>query len=144
MTLRHCAGRASRNYGNSIMGSITVESTILIPCGRQDVYAFCIDKEARAAVPGQETVSLAVQDQVQDRSWTEIHESRTETITCSCMVYPVADSTRLTVTAKYVPKGFGRLFAAARESAFRKQEAARLAALKKAVERGIRKAGNAR
>jgi hypothetical protein len=134
----------SRKYGNSIMGSITIESTVLIPCGRQDVYAFCTDQEARAAVPGQEAVSLHLRDLVQDRSWSETLESRTETITCSCVVYPVADSTRLTVTAQYVPKGFGGLFAAAKEGAFRKQEAARLAALKKAVERGVRKARNAR
>jgi hypothetical protein len=125
------------------MGSITVESTILIPCGRQDVYAFCIDKAARAAVPGQEAVSLEFQDQVQDRSWTETHQSRTGTITYSCVVYPVADSTRLTVTAQFVPKGLSGLFAAAKEGTFRKQEAARLAALKKAVERGVRKAKSA-
>ncbi len=125
------------------MGSITIDSTVLIPCGRQDVYAFCVDEEARAAVPGQETVSLQFQDRVQDRSWIETHESRTETITCSCVVYPVADSTRLTVTAQYVPKGLSRMFAAAKEGAFRKQEAARLAALKKSVERGVRKAKSA-
>ncbi len=122
------------------MGSITIDSTILIPCGRADVYAFCVDPEARAAVPGQEGVALHVQDRVQDRSWTEVLEARTETITCTCVVYPVADSTRLTVSAQYLPKGLGRMFPAARESAYRKQEAARLAALKKAVERGTRKA----
>ncbi|MGO4189099.1 hypothetical protein [Pseudarthrobacter sp. TAF60_1] len=125
------------------MGSITIESTVLIPCGRPDVYAFCVDAESRAAVPGQEAVSLQIQDQVQDRSWTETLESRTETVTCSCVVYPVADSTRLTVTAEYAPKGFGRMFAATKEGAFRKQEAARLAALKKAVERGVRKSKSA-
>lgn len=125
------------------MGSITIESTVLIPCGRQDVYAFCVDGDARAAVPGQDGIAVRFQDQVQDRSWTETHESRTETITCRCVVYPVADSTRLTVTAEYAPKGLGRMFAAAKDGAFRKQEAARLAALKKAVERGVRKAKNA-
>lgn len=124
------------------MGSITIESTVLIPCGRQEVHAFCVDEEARAAVPGQEPVSLRVQDHVQDRSWTEAHEGRTETMTCSCVVYPVADSTRLTVTAQYTAKGLGRMFSAAKESAYRKQEAARLAALKKAVERAVRQAKN--
>jgi hypothetical protein len=49
----------------------------------------------------------------------------------------------LTVTAEYAPKGFGRMFAATKEGAFRKQEAARLAALKKAVERGVRKSKSA-
>lgn len=124
------------------MGSITIESTVLIPCGRQEVYAFCVDEAARAAVPGQDPVSLRFQDHVQDRSWTETHESRTETITRSCVVYPVADSTRLTVTAQYTPKGLGRMFSAAKESAYRKQEAGRLAALKKAVERAARNAKN--
>jgi hypothetical protein len=122
------------------MGSITIESTVLIPCARQEVYAFCVDGNARAAVPGQDGVPVQFQDKVPDRSWTETHESRTETITCTCVVYPVADSTRLTVTAQYVPKGLGRMFSAAREGAYRKQEAARLAALKKAVERGVRQA----
>jgi hypothetical protein len=124
------------------MGSITIESTVLIPCGRQDVYAFCVDEEARAGVAGQEAVPVHIRDHVQDRSWTEIHEGRTETITCSCVVYPVADSTRLTVTAQYAPKGLGRMFAAAKDGAYRKQEAARLAALKKAVERAVRKGKN--
>jgi hypothetical protein len=124
------------------MGSITIESTVLIPCGRQEVYAFCVDGEARAAVPGQEGVHVHVQDEVQDRSWTETHETRAETMTCTCVVYPVADSTRLTVTAQYTPKGLGRMFSAAKEGAYRKQEAARLAALKKAVERAVRKAKN--
>lgn len=130
-----------RKYGYSIMGSITIESTVLIPCGRPEVYAFCVDAQARSAVPGQ-GVELHVEDQVADRSWTETHHTRTETITCSCVVYPVADSTRLTVTAQYVPKGIGRMFSGAREGTYRKQEAARLAALKKAVERDIRKARN--
>ncbi|WP_426988733.1 hypothetical protein [Pseudarthrobacter sp. Y6] len=129
-----------RKYGNSIMGTITIESTVLIPCGRPEVYAFCVDAQARSAVPGQEGAVLHVEDQVADRSWTETHETRTETITCSCVVYPVADSTRLTVTAQYIPKGIGRMFSGAKEGACRKQEAARLAALKKAVEREIRKA----
>ena len=122
------------------MGSIAIESTVLIPCGRPEVYAFCVDAQARSAVPGQEGVELHVGDQVPDRSWTETHHTRTATITCSCVVYPVADSTRLTVTAQYVPKGLGRMFFGARDGAYRKQEAARLAALKKAVERNIRKA----
>jgi hypothetical protein len=125
------------------MGSTTIESTVLIPCARAEVYAFCVDGEARAAVPGQDGVTVHFHDQVQDRSWTEIRETRTETITCTCVVYPVADSTRLTVTAQYVPKGLGRLFSAAKEGAYRKQEEARLAALKKAVERGVRKAKSA-
>jgi hypothetical protein len=122
------------------MGSITIESTILIPCGRQEVYAFCVDGKARAAVAGREGVPVQFQDQVPDRSWTEIHEGRAEMITCTCVVYPVADCTRLTVTAQYVPKGLGRMFSAAKEGAYRKQEAARLAALKKAVERAVRQA----
>jgi hypothetical protein len=125
------------------MGSITIESTVLIPCARPEAYAFCVDGAARAAVPGQDGVTVHFQDLVPDRSWTETHETRTETITCRCVVYPVADSTRLTVTAQYVPKGMGRLFSAAREGAYRKQEEARLAALKKAVERGVRKAKSA-
>jgi hypothetical protein len=122
------------------MGSITIESTVLIPCARAEAYAFCVDGEARAAVPGQEGVTVHFQDLVLDRSWTEIHEGRAEIITCTCVVYPVADSTRLTVTAQYVPKGLGRMFSVAKEGAYRKQEAARLAALKKAVERAVRQA----
>jgi hypothetical protein len=85
-------------------------------------------------------VPVQFQDQVPDRSWTEIHEGRAEMITCTCVVYPVADCTRLTVTAQYVPKGLGRMFSAAKQGAYRKQEAARLAALKKAVERAVRQA----
>ena len=126
------------------MGSITIESTVLIPCGRAEVYAFCVDGEARAAVPGQDGVTVHFQDLVLDRSWTETHETRSGTITCRCVVYPVADSTRLTVAAQYVPKGLGRLFSAAKEGPYRKLEEARLAALKKAVERGVRKAKSAR
>lgn len=143
MALWALCGAGLQSYGNSIMGTITIDSTVLIPCGRTEVYAFCVDAQARAAVPGQEGVAPRFQDHVPDRSWTETFETRTETITCSCVVYPVADSTRLTVTAQYVPKGIGRMFSGAKESTYRKQEAARLAALKKAVERGARQAKSA-
>ncbi|MET3205629.1 MULTISPECIES: hypothetical protein [unclassified Arthrobacter] len=129
-----------RKYGYSIMGTITIESTVLVACGRPEVYAFCVDVQARSAVTGQEGVVLHVDNLVADRSWTETHQTRTETITCSYVVYPVADSTRLTVTAQYVPKGIGHMFSGVKEGAYRKQEAARLATLKKAVERDIRKA----
>ena len=124
------------------MGTIEINSAVLIPCGRSEVYAFCVDAQARSAVPGQEDLVPQFQDLVPDRSWTEILESRTETITCSYVVFPVADSTRVTVTAQYTPKGRGGMFFGARESAYRKQEAARLAALKKAVERRVRLGGN--
>ena len=124
------------------MGIITIESTVLIPCGRPEVYAFCLDAQARAAVPGQEGQILEFQDEVSERSWTEMFDGRGETVTCSYVLYPVADSTRMTVTAQYDPKGLGRIFSAAKDGAYRKQEAARLAALKKAVERGVRKARN--
>ncbi len=142
MTLWALRWAGPANYGNNTMGSITIESTVLIPCGRQEVYAFCVDGEARAAVPGQDGVQVLFTDHVPDRSWTETHETRSETITVTCVLYPVADSTRLTVGAHYVPKGLGRLFSAAKEGSYRKQEAARLAALKKAVDRGVRKAKN--
>lgn len=143
MTLWALCRAGLRNYGNSIMGTITIDSTVLIPCGRPEVYAFCVDAQARAAVPGQEGVALRLQDHVPDRSWTETFETGTETVTCSCVVYPVADSTRLTVTARYSPKGLGRMFSGAKEGAYRKQEAARLATLKKAVEREARQAKSA-
>ena len=120
------------------MGTIEIHSTVLIPCGRPQVYAFCVDAQARAAVPGQEGQVPRFEDLVPDRSWTESLESRTETITCSYVVYPLADSTRMTVTAQYTPKGLGRMFSGAKEGAYRKQEAARLAALKKALERQVR------
>jgi hypothetical protein len=120
------------------MGTIEIQSTVLIPCGRSEVYAFCVDAQARSAVPGQEDLVPQFQDLVPDRSWTEILESPTETITCSYVVYPVADSTRVTVSAQYAPKGRGRMFLGAKEGAYRKQEAARLAALKKALERQVR------
>jgi hypothetical protein len=120
------------------MGTIEIHSTVLVPCGRSEVYAFCVDAQARSAVPGQEDRVPQFQDLVPDRSWTEILESHTETIICSCVVYPVADSTRITVSAQYAPKGRGRLFLGAKEGAYRKQEAARLAALKKALERQVR------
>lgn len=120
------------------MGNIEINSTVLIPCGRSEVYAFCVDPQARSAVPGQEDLVPQFQDLVTDRSWTETMESRTETITCSYVVYPVADSTRMTVSAQYAPKGLGRIFSRAKEGAYRKQEAARVAALKKALERQVR------
>ena len=120
------------------MGTIEIESTILIPCGRPEVYAFCVDPQARSAVPGQEDQVPPLSGLVPDRSWTESLESGSETITWSYVVYPVADSTRMTVTAQYAPKGLGRMFSGAKEGAYRKQEAARLAALKKAVERHVR------
>ena len=120
------------------MGTIEIHNTVLIPCSRPEVYAFCVDPQARAAVPGQEGQVPRFEDLVTDRSWTETLESRTETITCSYVVYPVADSTRMTVTAHYDPKGLGRVFSGAKEAAYRKQEAARLAALKKALERQVR------
>ncbi|WP_066289132.1 hypothetical protein [Arthrobacter sp. B6] len=120
------------------MGTIEINSTVLIPCGRSEVYAFCVDAQARSAVPGQEGLMPQFKDLVTDRSWSETMESRTETITCSYVVYPVADSTRMTVTAQYAPKGLGRMFSGAKEGAYRKQEAARLAALKKALERQVR------
>jgi hypothetical protein len=133
-------GRAGplNRHGNSTMGTIEVQSTVLIPCGRREVYAFCVDAQARSAVPGQEDQVPRFQDLVPDRSWTESLESGSETITWSYVVYPVADSTRMTVTAQYAPKGLGRMFSGAKEGAYRKQEAARLAALKKALERHVR------
>lgn len=120
------------------MGTIEIHSTVLIPCSRPEVYAFCVDPQARSAVPGQADQVPRFDDLVTDRSWTETLESRTETITCSYVVYPVADSTRMTVTAHYDPKGLGRMFPGAKEAAYRKQETARLAALKKALERQAR------
>ena len=120
------------------MGTIAIESTVLIPCGRSDVYAFCVDAKARSAVPGQEEPVPEFLEQVLDRSWTEKLEGRSETITCSYVLYPVADSTRMTVRAEYAPKGLSRMLSGAREGTYRKQEAARLAALKKAVERQVR------
>ncbi|HJV99297.1 MAG TPA: hypothetical protein VJ617_09410 [Arthrobacter sp.] len=121
------------------MGTIEIHSTVLVPCGRSEVYAFCVDAQARAAVPGQEGLVPQFSDLVPDRSWTETLDGRTETITCSYVVYPVADSTRLTVSAQYAPKGLGRMFSGAKEGAYRKQEASRLAALKKALEREVRR-----
>ncbi|MET3720007.1 hypothetical protein [Arthrobacter sp. UYEF21] len=47
-----------------------------------------MDAEARAAVPGQDGAQVTFKDQVPDRAWTETHDSRTETITCTCVVYP--------------------------------------------------------
>jgi hypothetical protein len=123
------------------MGTIDIDSTVLIPCGRSEVYSFCTDAQARSAVPGQEDMTPKFQDLVPDRSWTEILEGRTETIMCSYVVYPVADSTRLTVTAQYAPKGRGGMFWGSKRGACRKQEAARLAALKKALERQVRMGG---
>jgi hypothetical protein len=120
------------------MGTIAIESTVLIPCRRPDVYAFCVDAKARSAVPGQEAPVPEVLEQVLDRSWTEKLEGRSETITCSYVLYPVADSTRMTVNTEYAPKGLGRMLSGAWEGTYRKQEAARLAALKKAVERHVR------
>jgi hypothetical protein len=120
------------------MGTIAIESTVLIPCGRSDVYAFCVDAKARSAVPGQEAPVPEVLEQVLDRSWTEKFEDRSETITCSYVLYPVADSTRMTVNTEYAPKGLSRMLSGAREGSYRKQEAARLTALKKAVERHVR------
>lgn len=125
------------------MGTITIESTVLIPCGRPDVYAFCVDPLARAGVPGQEEEVLQFQDHVPERAWTETSDGRSGTVTRSCVLYPVADSTRLTVIAHYEPKGLGRIFSAVKEGTHRKEESARLAALKKAVERAVRKARNA-
>jgi hypothetical protein len=123
------------------MGTIEINSTVLIPCGRSEVYAFCVDAQARSAVPGQESMVPEFKDLVPDRSWTEVLEGRSETVTCSYVVYPVADSTRVTVSAVYAPKGRGGLFFGAKEGAYRKQEAARLAALKKALERQVRLGG---
>jgi hypothetical protein len=142
MTLWALRRAGLADSGNSTMGTITIESTVLIPCGRPEVYAFCVDAQSRASVPGQEGQVLQFQDQVPERSWTETHEARGETVICSYVLYPVADSTRMTVTSQYVAKGLGRMFSGAKEGSCRKLEAARLAALKKAVERGVRKARN--
>jgi hypothetical protein len=124
------------------MGIIQIDSTVLFPCGRSEVYEFCVDARSRSTVPGQADMVPQFRDLVPDRSWTEILETPAETVTCSCVVYPVADSTRLTVTAQYAPKGRGRMFRGPREGAYRKQEAARLAALKKALERRARLGAN--
>ncbi len=120
------------------MGTIAIESTVLISCGRSAVYAFCVDAAARSGVPGQEDLVPEFLEQVLDRSWTEKLEGRSESISCSCVLYPVADSTRMTVSAEYAPKGLSRMLSGAREGTYRKQEAARLAALKRALERQVR------
>jgi hypothetical protein len=120
------------------MGSIAIENTLLIPCSRAAVYAFCVDAAARSEVPGQEHLLPEFLELDPERSWTEKLDGRNETITCSYVVYPVADSTRMTVSADYTPKGLARLLPGAKEGSYRKQEEARLAALKKAIERRVR------
>jgi hypothetical protein len=120
------------------MGVIQIDSTVLFPCGRSEVYEFCVDPQSRSTVPGQADMVPQFRDLVPDRSWTEILEGPAETLTCSYVVFPVADSTRMTVTAQYSLKGRGGMFFGTREGAYRKQEAARLAALRKALERRVR------
>jgi hypothetical protein len=124
------------------MGTIVIENTILIPYGRSEVYAFCVDAQARSEVSGQENLVPEFLDLVPDRSWTEKLEGRSETITWSYVVSPVADHTRMTVRAEYTPKGLARMLSGARQGGYRKQEEARLAALKKAVERRARQGRN--
>ena len=94
-----------RKYGYSIMGTITIESTVLVACGRPEVYAFCVDVQARSAVTGQEGVVLHADNLGADRSWNETHQTHTETSTSSPVVHPVGDSTRLTSTARSAPNG---------------------------------------
>jgi hypothetical protein len=120
------------------MGPIAIENTLLIPCSRAAVYAFCVDAEARSEVPGQEHLLPEFLELDPERSWTEKLDGRNETVTCSYVVYPVADSTRMTVSAEYTPKGLARLLPGAKEGSYRKQEEARLAALKRAIERRAR------
>jgi hypothetical protein len=142
MTLWALRWAGLQEYGNSTMGTIVIENTILIPCGRSEVYAFCVDAQARSEVSGQENLVPEFLDLVPDRSWTEKLEGRSESITWSYVVSPVADRTRMTVSAEYTPKGLARMLSGAKEGRYRKQEEARLAALKKAVERRARQGRN--
>ncbi|WP_426997315.1 hypothetical protein [Pseudarthrobacter sp. N5] len=115
------------------MRTIVFENTIMIPRDRSEVYAYCVGPKYHYELPGQKRLAPEFVECVPNRSWTEKLETRRESIRYSYTVYPVADSTRLTVRAEFTPKGIGRLLPSTRASGYRKRETSRLDAIKKSL-----------
>lgn len=115
------------------MGNFLMENSVIILGSRSEVYSLCVDRKVHylggdGHVPEPEFV-----DCVKDRSWTELMETASESIKYSYIVYPVADRTRLTVTAEIAPKGLGKLTAGLNAGSRRKRELARIGGIKKAL-----------
>ncbi|MCA4134949.1 hypothetical protein [Arthrobacter sp. M4] len=115
------------------MATIRVETSIIIPCGRAEVYYLTAIRKVHYLNTEREVPLPEFVDFVQDRSWTELLNTSSMAASYSYVVYPVADSTRMTVTADITPRGFGRLFPGMTAGSIKKREEARVADIRKAV-----------
>lgn len=115
------------------MASIHVENSIIIPCGRTEVYYLTAIRKIHYLSSEREVPLPEFMDFVQDRSWTEMLNTPSMSAKYSYVVYPVADRTRMTVTAEFTPRGIGRLLTGFGGGSIRKREEARVAGIRKAI-----------
>ena len=119
------------------MGTIVLENTIMVPCVPSVFYAFCVEDRQHYNVPGVEDLTPEFLDCVTNRSWVEKVETPGESIRYSYSVYPIADSTRVTIGVEIKPKGASGFLPGLKAGGYRKREAARLTGIKKSVERTV-------
>lgn len=116
---------------------IVLENTVLVPCAPSDFYEFCVEGREHYNLPGYESLAPEFAECVPGRSWVEIVETGTESIRYSYTLYPIADSTRVTIGVEIEPKGLGGLMAGLKAAGYRKRESARLVAMKKSLEKNL-------
>jgi hypothetical protein len=116
---------------------IVLENTVLVPCAPSDFYEFCVDGRQHYNLQGYEGLAPEFTECVPDRSWVEKVETGAESIRYSYTLYPIADSTRVTIGVEIEPKGVGGLMAGFKAAGYRKRESARLVALKKSLEKNL-------
>jgi hypothetical protein len=116
---------------------IVLENTVLVPCAPSDFYTFCVEGRHHYNIPGYESLAPDFLDCVPGKSWVEKVETGSESIRYSYTLYPIADSTRVTIGMDIDPKGIGGLMAGLKAAGYRKRETARLAAIKKSLEKNL-------
>ncbi|WP_247046688.1 hypothetical protein [Arthrobacter rhizosphaerae] len=116
---------------------IVLENTVLVPCAPSDFYTFCVEGRHHYNIPGYRSLAPDFVDCVQGKSWAETVETDTESIRYSYTLYPIADSTRVTIGVEIEPKGVSSFMARLKAAGYRKRETARLAAIKKNLEKNL-------
>jgi hypothetical protein len=115
------------------MTPILVENSIILPCSRPEVYNLSAVRKVHYLGADREVPMPEFVDCVLDHSWTEVMETPAASFRYSYVVFPVADRTRMTVTAEITPKGLGGMLAGLNVRSIRKREKARVEGIKKAI-----------
>jgi hypothetical protein len=116
---------------------IVLENTVMVPCAPSDFYTFCVESRQHYNIPGYEDLAPEFAECVPGKSWAEKVETGNESIRYSYTLYPIADSTRVTIGVEIEPKGVSGLMAGFKAAGYRKRETARLTAMKKSLEKNL-------